>query len=789
MSCSLLCVPGVHVNRRLAIVVVLCIAVTVGATACDPPETVYATGGTGQIIVHTQPDTPVSLYDARGRLVPTLELGTTGDPVPLDVRRTDRYGNLVMRYVEPGSGYVVKRVDGVGGVQGVTSTPVTVTGLLAKPPSSIYTSQTLNNGFGYLKTRDGTLLSYMVRLPGPPENGPYPTLVEYSGYDPANPYEWGGTTASTRIASLLGYATVGVNLRGSGCSGGSFQLWEDPVATDGYDAVETVAAQPWVKGHKVGLVGLSYPGNAALYAAATQPPSLAAIAVGGTYDDGFRNLLRPSGMVNNGFAKNWITDRYKDAQPAAAGWAKRRIREGDAVCDLNQQMREQNVDLTTRIDTNEYFPEILGLGDSFAPATFVNRIKVPTFLVATWHDEQVGGHVPTMLANFTGTDEKRFVLTNGGHAEMFAVPDVIAGWDEFLDLHVKREVPEAGLLRAVAPIIAQQVVGSEAPLTSLTFPADRFTGQTYAQALAAYQSEQPVKVLLENGAGTTGADPGLPEQAFTLDASAYPLPGTVASRWYLGADGSLTATAPTASDDSEGSFDSYVSDPSARPRRSVPDGKGTNAWAQFPAYAWTDPVAGKSLTYLSPPLTDDTTMVGSASVDLWLRSSAADTDLQATLAEVRPDGKEYLVQTGWLRASARKLDAARSTELQPLVTMRERDAAPLPAGEFTAMRLEIYPFAHVFRAGSKVRLIITAPGGDRLEWQFGTLPGTQDNDVARSVGRPSSIALPVVPRVSVPTGYPACPGLRGQPCRDYHAPAAAPEAPAPSDDLEAAPAP
>ena len=776
--------------KRLAIVVVLCVAVTMGATACDPLKNVTASGGTGQIIISTEPNTPVSLYDARGRLVPTVEIDAAGNPVSRTVRTTDKWGNLVMRYVDEGSGYVVKRVDGTGGVQGIKSAPVTVTGLLSTPPSSLYTSQTINNGFGYLRTRDGTLLSYMVRLPGPPENGPYPTLVEYSGYDPANPYEWGGTTASTRIASYLGYATVGVNLRGSGCSGGSFQLWEDPVATDGYDAVEAIAAQPWVKNHKVGLVGLSYPGNGALYAASTQPPSLAAIAVGGTYDDGFRNLLRPSGILNNGFAQNWIKGRYEDAQPAAADWAKRRIREGDVICDYNQRMREQNVDLASLIDTKPYFPEEFGLGDSFAPSTFVDRIKVPTFLVATWHDEQVGGHVPTMLANFTGTSQKRFVLTNGGHAEIFGVPDIIASWDEFLDLYVKRETPEAGALRIIAPIVGQQVVGSDAPLTTLGFPADRFAGQPYAQALAAYQAEPQVKVLFENGAGTTGAAAGLPKPAFSLDASAYPIPSTQATRWYFGADGSLTTTAPTEADDAPGTVDTYVSDPSARPRRSVPDGQGTNAWAQFPAYDWTDPVAGKSLTYLSPALASDTVMVGSASVDLWLRSSAADTDLQATLAEVRPDGKEYLIQSGWLRASVRKLDTARSTVLQPLVTMKQSDAAPLPAGEFSPMRLEIYPFAHVFRAGSKVRLIITAPGGDRLEWQFATLPGTQTNDVARSVGRPSSVVLPVVPGVSVPTGYPLCPGLRGQPCRTYHAPAApGPEAPAPSDDLATAPAP
>jgi hypothetical protein len=38
-------------------------------------------------------------------------------------------------------------------------------------------------------------------------------VVEYSGYDPSNP---GATQPASRIAQLLGFATVGVNLRGTG---------------------------------------------------------------------------------------------------------------------------------------------------------------------------------------------------------------------------------------------------------------------------------------------------------------------------------------------------------------------------------------------------------------------------------------------------------------------------------------------------------------------------------------------------------------------------------------------
>jgi predicted acyl esterase len=62
---------------------------------------------------------------------------------------------------------------------------------LVHPAQSFYDGQELEDGFGYIETRDGTLLSATVILPGPAEEGPYPTIVEYSGYDlsepPANP--------------------------------------------------------------------------------------------------------------------------------------------------------------------------------------------------------------------------------------------------------------------------------------------------------------------------------------------------------------------------------------------------------------------------------------------------------------------------------------------------------------------------------------------------------------------------------------------------------------------------
>jgi hypothetical protein len=162
-------------------------------------------------------------------------------------------------------------------------------------------------------------------------------------------------------------------------------------------------------------------------------------------------------------------------------------------------------------------------------------------------------------------------------------------------------------------------------------------------------------------------------------------------------------------------------------------------------------------------------MGGTGSVDLWVRSTAPDVDFEVTLSEVRPDGKETYVQSGWLRASQRKLDVAASTQLLPVQTHTQSDAAQLPKGKYTLVRVPLYPFAHVFRAGSQVRIVVQPPGGNRPAWAFDDLRYQHPvvNDVARSTVRPSKVTLPVLPGVAVPTPLPACDALRGEPCRAY----------------------
>ena len=156
-------------------------------------------------------------------------------------------------------------------------------------------------------------------------------------------------------------------------------------------------------------------------------------------------------------------------------------------------------------------------------------------------------------------------------------------------------------------------------------------------------------------------------------------------------------------------------------------------------------------------------------MDLWVRSSTPNVDLQATISEVRPDGKETFVQGGWIKAKARALDANKSTELEPVPSFLQQDFSDLSSDHFVPVTIPLYHEGHMYRAGSRIRVRISAPNGDQPIWSFGEADPAGQANVAIGYGgsMPSRLELPVVPDVTTSTGLPPCPGLRGEPCRDY----------------------
>ena len=130
--------------------------------------------------------------------------------------------------------------------------------------SALYTGQHLHNGLNYITMRDGIKLAATVRYPYGERctsTDPCPTVIENSGYNVAGPTDPipfmiasflgvpctncgdphllpdSSTYVGAVLARLSGFATVSLQMRGTGCSGGAFDLFGYPTDFDAYDAI------------------------------------------------------------------------------------------------------------------------------------------------------------------------------------------------------------------------------------------------------------------------------------------------------------------------------------------------------------------------------------------------------------------------------------------------------------------------------------------------------------------------------------------------------------------------
>ncbi len=100
----------------------------------------------------------------------------------------------------------------------------------------------------------------------------------------------------------------------------------------------------------------------------------------------------------------------------------------------------------------------------------------------------------------------------------------------------------------------------------------------------------------------------------------------------------------------------------------------------------------------------------------------------------------------------------------PVQTDLQSDVQPLVPDKPTFMRFAVFPFDYVFRAGSRIRLIIDTPsqtGG----WNFEPLANAGVNSILHDSKHPSEIKVGAVRGASAPAAYPACDTLLNQPCR------------------------
>ena len=209
-------------TRVLAAVVLLVCAAALRAPRRMPSPPAAASSRSRS--PRRRPGARFALVDRRGRQVAAQRAGSLGA--------------ILFRDVKPGSGYRVARWPAA---RPRPRSPV-LPNRSAPPSTKVYDQTIPDGGYGYLTTRDGTKLAIDVRLPGPTTRARIPPSS--STRATATPVPAGAESGISVIGTLLGYAVVDVNMRGTGCSGGAFDYFEPNQALDGYDVIETVARQP-----------------------------------------------------------------------------------------------------------------------------------------------------------------------------------------------------------------------------------------------------------------------------------------------------------------------------------------------------------------------------------------------------------------------------------------------------------------------------------------------------------------------------------------------------------------
>jgi len=110
-----------------------------------------------------------------------------------------------------------------------------------------------------------------------------------------------------------------------------------------------------------------------------------------------------------------------------------------------------------------------------------------------------------------------------------------------------------------------------------------------------------------------------------------------------------------------------------------------------------------SLTYKTPPLVENTEVLGPSILTLYLSTTDTDALVFVTLLLIDREGNEHELTRGWLRASQRRLRDD-SERWAPLLAHETRE--PLEPGKLYELKIPIVPTARLFQAGERIALRI-----------------------------------------------------------------------------------
>jgi uncharacterized protein len=597
----------------------------------------------------------------------------------------------------------------------------------------------------YVSARDGTRLAVDYYLPsnaGKPIAGRYPTLFVYERYTRGSldadgnlvTRDGGLVTRKNGIAMLdensievypsflrQGYAVVIAEVRGAGASFGTAHHEGDVVeGRDGKDLVDWIAAQSWSDG-AVGMYGISYLAELQPRVAAERPKALKALSMTMAFFDGANNAYSMGGIYRVGWLGAWTRATAADDSRTAAKRAGEKIQPVDADRDrtlLNAAIEQHQVQPTgdSYLQHLQEFTSVGVLRDRLAfldryqasgqnnLSTFlpqVNAAQVPALLIGGWSDLYA-----TDMLHWYGNLTAPRRLIYGPYAHGVLGPGVDPRDRELTRI---RTVETLRWFDYWLKGIKNDAMTR--PAVQFGLPVDQRHTQWYAadswpppraKAKSFYFSSGRTGTVRSQNDGALSAAVPASASADKWTVSYETTTGTAGTRWYY-----KTGVFP---------IDMTIND-------------------------------YRSLTYTTEPLTQDTALVGSPVVDLYLSSDNAPlVDVYVYLTEVLADGSSHLITEGMLRSSHRTLGKPPYNNFgDPFPSSQAHDveAAPPLGSTPVKLRFPLIATGKIFKAGNRIR--VTVSGTDKGNTTTPELEPAPRLILHSSAALPSRIELPLLP--------------------------------------------
>ena len=548
----------------------------------------------------------------------------------------------------------------------------------------------------YVQMSDGVLIAINVRMPDGYEKGDkVPTIFEMGGYENGSASgdelnDQHGIRGSRQLTEQFNkeYATVHASVRGTGCSGGEFDLFSWRSALDGRELVEWIADQPWSNGD-VGIYGHSYSGITGFMVTATQPPHLRVTSVSGLIDDIYRGIVYPGGVANYGFPLLW-TGAVRPAYDVGGG-LQPGLREGQPEC-------AEAVTTKSRTATND--PIVHGLQDTdnewYRSRSLINlaeRVKVPIHISGAFQDEQTGPRGPYHLYEaVTDAPIRHLLMSNGDHGTQQA------------DAVEKRR----------KAFVDHFMLGGEGDLP-----------------------RKQVTTLLEVSKGKE-----VPNGVLVSDD--FPLPESSWTNLYLGPEGRLSEERP----DADGGSDAYLS---GTMRQSWSYQAGGDAGPPVTTQDGPDELVYSTESFDRPTLIDGpataTLYAQSSAPDTEFFIQVIDEAPDGTRQYIQR-GMLRASHRAIFRSLSDKLDDGRIYRPHRPHT----NPTTVTPGKTYEYLVEIFPFAHVFRPGHKLVVKISAPPAVDSYYIYLPKRLPSVNTILHDKKHPSHLMLPFVPLHGVDLG-------------------------------------